>query len=222
MEGRRRDKIRAMSDPTADRRNVLADALGRPRTPAPGADPPSRRRDLDRLRDPRTGGGRHPPPGGARRAGDRGRGRLRSGAGSADGTRSGAARRALRGGLGAAREHAADGGQPALGAGAGTERLRGERRPRAGGGDRGAPRLGPGAAGRGYPRQPTNRRARRRPFRVGIAGAHALQHRRARHGRLRHGARGDPVRLEGGEAAGRSGWTRPGHCCRARASPPGS
>ena len=47
---------------------------------------------LARLRDPRAGRRRHPPPGGARRAGDRGGRRLRPGPGDAHGPRAGASR----------------------------------------------------------------------------------------------------------------------------------
>ena len=51
-------------------------------------------------------------------------------------------------------------------------------------------------------------------LRAGVAGAHPLQHRRARHRRLRHGARGDHVRLAAGPAGtgvgGRDAAAAPG------------
>src|SRR6185295_4699852 len=125
---------RAFYKIAADERAVLADAMGGAGAPPPRPDASPSRGGVDGLQDSRAGGGCDPPPRRARRPCDRRRRGLRPGARPAYGARSREARRALRRSLAAAGEHPADGGQPALGAGAGTRSLPRKRAARTGGG----------------------------------------------------------------------------------------
>ena len=130
----------------------------------------------------------------------------------------------LRRVCGAARQHPADGGEPVLGAGA---RARGAsrapRRRRRGGWRARAARRG---ARHRTPKtcaiSRAHRRARRGAVRARRRACYALQRRRARHGRLRHGAGVIVAACSERASARRSAPTRRGRCCRARGSPPGS
>ena len=67
-----------------------------------------------------------------------------------------------------------------------------------------------------------DRPARRGADRAGRGRAHALQRRRAGHGRLRHRAGGHLLGPRAGQATSTSSPTRPGPCCRGPGSPPGN
>ncbi len=126
-----------------------------------------------------------------------------------------AGRGSRRGGLGT-RLDAPHGGEPRLGA-----------RPDAGRGH------GSGRARRACAWDPPRRggalprdgRARARPFRAGLAAAHALQHGRPRDRRRRHGARRDRARLGGGPrrhgARGRDAAAPPGRAPHGLGAPRG-